>query len=253
MHNNSSECYNQLIMEHVISVENMRNSDQNTIASGTPSLVLMERAARGIREAYTYPGKTAIVVGSGNNGGDGFALAMILASEQKEVSVISVSDHYSADSAYYKERCEELGLGVIAYSAGAKVLGGFDTIVDCLLGTGFKGDVRGLYSDAIDEINASSSFVVSADINSGMNGNTGEYTKAVRSDLTVTIGFLKTGLVRALINKDPAIGNLVCTDIGITLDKEENFLLDNGEWQERSFPPSLHEYAPGDGRVYFRY
>ena len=69
-----------------------------TIDSGTPSLVLMRRAAEGIRAAYSYPGKTAVVVGSGNNGGDGFALAEILAQEGKAVDIYTVSDHFLRDS-----------------------------------------------------------------------------------------------------------------------------------------------------------
>ena len=61
-----------------ISVENMRLSDAYTIENLVPSLELMYRAAYGVYKAVNWSGKTAIVVGSGNNGGDGFALAWIL-------------------------------------------------------------------------------------------------------------------------------------------------------------------------------
>ena len=61
-----------------ISVENMRLSDQQTIAELVPSLTLMGRAAEGVFRAVQWLGKVAIVAGSGNNGGDGFALAVLL-------------------------------------------------------------------------------------------------------------------------------------------------------------------------------
>lgn len=60
------------------SVENMRQSGAYTIANMVPSLELMYRAAYGVFKAVNWSGRVAIVVGSGNNGGDGFALACIL-------------------------------------------------------------------------------------------------------------------------------------------------------------------------------
>lgn len=236
-------------MEHVISVDNMRTSDRQTIESGTSSLILMRRAAEGIRSAYSYPGKTAVVAGSGNNGGDGFALAEILAEEGRDVTVYSVSDHYSVDSEYYKERVIRLGVEVSPFAAGC--LDGYDTVVDCLLGTGFSGEVRGQYRDAITEINESSAYVISADINSGMNGDTGSYSLAVRSDITVTIGYLKTGLVIAYLNDDPAIGSLMCADIGICLFREEDYLLNDGEWRDRGLPESMNRCVVDD-HTYFK-
>ena len=64
----------------VISVAEMRSADQYTIAKGTPSKELMRRAAQGVFDAYdSWAGKkTIIVCGSGNNGGDGYALAAIM-------------------------------------------------------------------------------------------------------------------------------------------------------------------------------
>ena len=94
-------------------------------------------------------------------------------------------------------------------------LSGYDIVVDCLLGTGFSGEPSGKYADAIKGINASGAYVVSADINSGLNGDTGEATLAVKSDLTVSIGFLKTGMF--LGNAPSLIKELVNVDIGIVL------------------------------------
>ena len=109
------------------------------------------------------------------------------------------------------------GIPVHPFEPGC--LKGFSVIVDCLLGTGFRGDVRSNYRSAIEEINASGTYVVSVDINSGMNGDTGEGELIVSSDLTVTIGYVKTGLLTA--NAGKFMKRLLCADIGIVLVNEE--------------------------------
>lgn len=200
-----------------VSVSNMRQSDAYTIANFVPGLELMYRAAWGVYRAVSWQGRTAIVVGSGNNGGDGFALACILKAKGYDCTLFRLSRNLSEDSAHYAVLAEEAGTEILPYSSGC--LEGYDILVDCLLGTGFRGDVREPYNTAIEEINRSKGYVVSVDINSGMNGDTGEAALAVHSDLTVTIGFVKTGLITE--NAGRYIKRLVCTDIGILLAKEE--------------------------------
>ena len=212
-----------------ISVENMRCSDAYTIASFVPSLELMRRAAMGVFKAHHWQGRTAIMVGSGNNGGDGFALAWILKERGFDCTVFTVSQKMSPDSAWYAEKAREVGVPIRPFEKDC--LTGYSTVVDCLLGTGFSGTVRGNYRDAIEAINASGAYVISVDINSGMNGDTGEAELAVRSDLTVTIGFVKTGLVTE--NAGRYMKRLVCADIGIVLVREEGVI------SEETCPPWL--------------
>lgn len=212
-----------------ISVENMRLSDAYTIANFVPSLELMYRAAWGVFQTAVWSGSTAIVAGSGNNGGDGFALACILKEKGFDCTVFTVSQRLSDDSAYYAAKAKEAGVPIRPFEKSC--LAGFATVVDCLLGTGFSGSVRDNYQEAIEEINDSSAFVISVDINSGMNGNTGEAELAVQSDLTVTIGYVKTGLVTEKAGK--YMKKLICTDIGIVLVKEEDCITEN------SCPPWL--------------
>ena len=212
-----------------ISVENMRSSDAYTIANFVPSSELMHRAAMGVFKAVTWQGSTAIVVGSGNNGGDGFALACILQEHGFTCTVFTVSQKLSADSAYYAEKAKAAQISIIPFENGC--LKNFSIVVDCLLGTGFSGSVRPNYREAIEEINHSDAYVVSVDINSGMNGDSGVAELAVHSDLTVTIGYVKTGLVTE--NAGKYINRLVCADIGIKLIREEGYLT------EETCPPWL--------------
>ena len=210
-----------------ISVENMRRSDGLTIERYVSSLELMGRAAMGVFLATRWEGPVAIVVGSGNNGGDGFALACILQEHNIACTVFTLSEKRSADSAFYAEKAQKMGVKTFPFTQGC--LYGFSMVVDCLLGTGFQGGLRENYRAAIEAINAISAFVVSVDINSGMNGDTGDCDLAVRSHLTVTIGYVKHGLVTE--NAGKYMKRLVCADIGILLEREEIKLLTPEEWQ----------------------
>ena len=140
-----------------ISVQNMRDSDAYTIANFVPGLELMHRAAMGVFLAHDWQGSAAIVCGSGNNGGDGFALACILWERGYQCALFTVSSRLSADSAHYAEKARSLGIPIAPFSPGC--LAGFDTVVDCLLGTGFAGDLRENYRAAIEAINESGAFV----------------------------------------------------------------------------------------------
>jgi len=204
-------------MIHCISVENMRSSDALTIRQYVSGVELMRRAARGVFQACDWQGRVAIVTGSGNNGGDGFALACLLQEAEVPCQVFTLSEKRSAEGAFYAEKALQMGVKITPFTPNC--LQDFDIIVDCLLGTGFRGTPREAYCAAIGEINASQTFVVSVDINSGMNGDTGECDTIVRSDLTVTIGFLKHGLLTEQAGRH--MKRLVCADIGIVLAREE--------------------------------
>ena len=199
-----------------ISVEQMRKSDAYTIEHFVPGRELMYRAALGVFDSYKEwkNKKTAIVVGGGNNGGDGYALAGILKKNGYEAVIFKVSDNMSEDGRYYHDIAADLGVNIRDFTEDTD-LGGYDVIADCILGTGFTGEVRGIARNAIEAINKSGAFVISVDINSGMNGNTGEASLAVHSDLTVSIGYVKTGLVTEAAKE--YIGELVNVDIGIIL------------------------------------
>ena len=206
-----------------VSVKNMRESDAHTIVEHTTSAELMHRAAQGIFDAVQFNGKVAIVCGKGNNGGDGYALACILLEHGITPTVFRVSDKFSPDGLYYYKTAVSHGAEEASLAVPA-ALNGFDIVVDCLLGTGFSGTVKGEIQNASEQINASGAYVISADINSGINGDTGVAEIAVNSDLTVSIGAYKTGM---FLNDAPYfIDKLTNADIGIHILREEYKLID---------------------------
>ena len=204
-------------METVLSVVEMRAADAYTIAHFTPGRELMRRAAQGVYRAADWRGRVAILAGGGNNGGDGYALAGILAGNGLLPDVFAVSEKLSEDGRFYREEALAYGVRILPFTEET-TLAGYDMLVDCILGTGFHGEVRGPARTAILRINEAKkkgAFVVAVDINSGMNGDTGEAELAVRSDLTVSIGFYKTGLLTPAAAR--YIGQLMNADIGIVL------------------------------------
>ena len=203
--------------DNAISVKKMREGDAYTISNYVSGKELMFRAAFGVYNSLNWKGKAvAIVCGGGNNGGDGYALANILVDHGVVPHIYRVSEKFSDDGAYYYNLALKKGIPIDCFSEN-QVFSMYDIIVDCILGTGFIGIPRGLAAAAINAINNSSAFIVSVDINSGLNGDSGEAKLAVKSNLTVSIGYYKTGL---FLGKAPElIDDLKNIDIGIVFEK----------------------------------
>lgn len=211
--------------KRVLSVKEMRDADAYTIKNFVDSKELMYRAG----EAIFYVGdwnigdRVLILAGSGNNAGDGYVVADLLNIEGIEVEILLIKDKFSEDGRYYFNRClqKDIKYTVLDENTDYNTLRGkfdsYDYILDCIYGTGFRGEVREPVYSLIKALNDSKAFVVSADINSGMNGDTGESNICVNSDLTVSIGFLKKGLVSEEGKKH--IGKLVNMDIGIVIEE----------------------------------
>lgn len=211
--------------KRVLSVKEMRDADAYTIKNFVDSKELMYRAG----EAIFYVGdwnigdKVLIAAGSGNNAGDGYVVAELLNIEGIEVEILLIKDKFSEDGKYYFNRCLQKDIKYTVldentdYNTLREKFDSYDYILDCIYGTGFRGEVREPVYSLIKALNDSKAFVVSADINSGMNGDTGESNICVNSDLTVSIGFLKKGLVSEEGKKH--IGKLVNMDIGIVIEE----------------------------------
>ena len=176
----------------ITTVETMRKSDAQTILNGVSGRTLMARAGKGIFESHVWRGPVAIVCGSGNNAGDGYVLALELSEASIPCTLFLISDRFSEDGKYYYDACIARGIPSVPFDAATE-LSEFSEVVDCIFGTGFSGCARGVARDAIEAINRSGAYVISADVNSGLSGDHGLGAVYVRSDLTVSIGTRKQG------------------------------------------------------------
>src|SRR3954451_18934296 len=155
---------------------------------GVPSLDLMERAGAGFARIVgdrARPGPIRIVVGKGNNGGDGLVVARLLRDEGREVDVLAVADmgELKGDALANLERLP----GAPPVDFDPARLAGSGAIVDAMLGTGFDGVPREPIAGAIAAINESDAPVIAADVPSGVNATTGEVKgDAVHADATGT-------------------------------------------------------------------
>jgi NAD(P)H-hydrate epimerase len=175
----------------------MRAADAWAIEEqGVPSLDLMERAGSGLARvtaAAAYPGPVRVVVGKGNNGGDGLVVARLLRQEGREVDVLAAADldGLKGDAKTNLERLP----GELPEAFAPDRLAGSGAVVDALLGTGFEGEPREPLKWAIAAINDQDAPVVACDVPSGVNASTGEVEgEAVRAAATATFHGSKIGL-----------------------------------------------------------
>ena len=210
----------------VLSVKEMRDADSYTIANFIDSKELMYRAGEAIFYVANWDigDKVLILAGSGNNAGDGYVAADLLNIEEIDVEILLIKEKFSEDGKYYFNICKQKGIKYsvldenMDYNTLLGKFNSYDYILDCIYGTGFVGEVREPVYSIIKAVNNSRAEVVSADINSGMNGDTGESDICIDSDLTVSIGFLKKGLITEEAKKH--IGRLVNMDIGIVVEEK---------------------------------
>ncbi len=232
-------------MQDVLTVKEMRTSDENTIKSGISSIELMERAGRAVAEEikrrgllpvrnlkeYGEPGKIAIIAGKGGNGGDGCVIARELHKEGYDVTLYIIENNFSDAALWHFNKCKECGVNIAPFTANTS-LARYDLIFDCIFGTGFKGEPRDsekkLYNSAINAINENGAYRVSVDINSGLSGDNGCAVNAVRSELTVSIEALKPGLF--LNDAKDYIGELTCVSIGIQKEEARIFLTEGKDF-----------------------
>lgn len=187
--------------------------------------LLMENAAREAlailleQHGPVHDKLAVLLAGPGNNGGDVFALARHLADQGAQVSIFHVKPvgEYRGAAAYHLDLLRKLRLPLVPLrDAHIDVMPAPDIIVDGLLGTGFKGDLRPEYQSWITSINRlpKSTFVLSLDIPSGLDGRTGRpCPMAVHARATACFEEAKIGL--ALPEAAPFVGRLHVRPIGI--------------------------------------
>ncbi|MFQ5796924.1 MAG: NAD(P)H-hydrate dehydratase [Candidatus Bipolaricaulia bacterium] len=210
--------------------EAMKQMDRETIEGiGVPSLILMENAGRNVvsvlRDRFLdlTDMQVAVLAGKGNNGGDGLVIARHLINWGAEVDVFVLGEpaDLSDETRTNAEILEEMVPDRLKYLPDESSLkqvtdaiSNADIVIDALLGIGIVGAVRGFYKKAIELINIAPGYIVSVDLPSGLETDTGHVEGVcVSADLTVTFSLPKVG--QLLYPGAEYVGELVSTEIGI--------------------------------------
>jgi len=212
-----------------ITPEEMREAESRASSRGLGVAALMENAGRAVAQTVgeRYPpleGRGLLVVcGTGNNGGDGFVAARYLSREREVRVLVLASDPAMVRTREARENLERLSGGPVelAFAGDAQALAGragwiegAAIILDAILGTGVRGDVREPMATAIRLINGSRAVRVAIDVPSGLDPGSGEVPRggAVRADLTLALHRPKTGLR----GREDYTGEVVVVPIGIS-------------------------------------
>lgn len=208
-----------------VTAATVRELDRRAIEEyGIPGAVLMENAgsaAAEVAKGMSRRGEEVIILaGAGNNAGDGFVIARYLANSGRKVRIVTAVPHdtYRGDAALYCRVVEKMKLPMLLWRECMPVdVENVGLVVDALLGTGLSGDLRLPYPDIIDCLNSRLLKVLSVDIPSGLDSDTGEIiTSAVKATKTVTFALPKKGL---FLGKGPdRAGEVILADIGMPRD-----------------------------------
>ena len=223
-----------------VSVQAMQRIDEMAIdVFGIPRLLLMEHAglaaacaarmlladhpsSRSRARGRGAPHGILVYCGSGYNGGDGMCAARHLLrwGERPRVILAGLVQQLNAEPAVYARMLHALDVPITEVTASQHVkaaerwLAGCDLIIDALLGIGLQGSVRPLQASLITQMNHADTPIVSVDVPSGLNADTGlPQALAVRATQTVTFGLPKQGFFRAQGPRH--VGTLLVDEIGI--------------------------------------
>ena len=212
----------------IISSSEMRALETNAEYYGMSLLQLMENAGCNIAQEtisrFPKEKKIAVFCGLGGNGGDGFVAARHLLAAGYSVIVIlvgrgrDISHEAALKNWLILQSLQDkiMLLEVTDSSAIPKVTA--DVVIDALLGTGTKGQLKPPIPQAVEYINSLNAFKLAVDVPTGIDSDTGEVLgTAVKADLTVTFHKAKFGLNKAKKH----VGELVVKDIGLPKEIEQ--------------------------------
>src|ERR1043166_6366220 len=201
-------------MIELLTPDEMAACDRRAIASGVSGIALMEKAGRAVADAVArrpLGTRVAVVAGPGNNGGDGFVAARVLAERGYPVRLMLLGDAAAlkGDAAEAARRWT----GPVE-AATPRALAGAGVVVDALFGAGLNRAVGGEVGALIEAINASGATIIAVDLPSGINGATGAVMGiAVQADESVTFFRRKPG--HLLLPGRLCAGKVRVADIGI--------------------------------------
>lgn len=186
-------------------------------AFGLTEDIMMENAAMALEKELKKDEAILIATGSGNNGGDGWALARRICSAGKNLTVLEALEAKSPACLLQKERAVKCGVNVVKAKDAENFLDEngreFDCVVDCVFGSGFHGEFADEIKCLMKKLNALECKKLACDIPSGLDSYGNAADDFFAADLTVTMGALKLALFSSTA-KD-ACGKILVADLGI--------------------------------------
>ena len=182
----------------------MREMDRRSIEEyGIPGIVLMENASAAVAQKCAERlnatnGKTAVFVcGGGNNGGDGFASARLLTLKgyNSIIYFMCKEEKLKGDALINYNAAKKMGINIEKdINKADELFKSADVLVDAIFGTGFSGEPRSDAAEVINKVNNSGKYVISVDIASGVDSETGHVSQVcVNADETVSFCMAKVG------------------------------------------------------------
>lgn len=234
-------------MKYLYSNKEAKAIDTHAIQkAGMPSLVLMERAAMSAAAVITSREQRDVrvlaVCGTGNNGGDGIAVARILheMGYAAAITVIGETERMTEETKKQLEIAISCEVPVLPLSSITDHM--FDVILDGIFGIGLTRNVEDIYVQIIGDMNASGARLYALDIPSGIHGTTGAVMNtAVQADCTITFGVNKLGLV--LYPGCEYAGEVIVADIGFPQVSVQS-VMSSTYYYELSDLPTLLPYRP---------
>jgi hydroxyethylthiazole kinase-like uncharacterized protein yjeF len=201
-------------MNELLTTAEMALADRSAIASGVAGIELMEQAGRAVSDAviarHRPSHRVVVVAGPGNNGGDGFVAARLLAEQGYGVTVLLLGDRVRLKG----DAALAAGKWTGAVTIDPEVLADADVVIDALFGAGLDRPVEGTAHSTIERMNALGAPVVAVDLPSGINGTSGALMgAAVNAAQTVTFFRKKPG--HLLLPGRLHCGETSVADIGI--------------------------------------
>lgn len=215
----------------LLTARQMQEVDRRAVLQGLDSFSLMrcagEAVADGVSKLRQAPAAVVVLMGPGNNGGDGAIAAAALRAQGYQTDVVrfGAAPNPASDAgraqAEYGQSEHEVPVDASHLDADITALiNAADIVIDALFGAGLTRALQGVFAQSVEQVNRSRAAVVAVDVPSGLNGNTHAVDgPCIEADVTVT--FFRCKPVHYLYPGRALCGQLVLADIGLTTDQLE--------------------------------
>ncbi len=230
-------------MNELLTPAEMGRADALAIAGGMPGITLMERAGWAVARAARQfgPCRTLVLCGPGNNGGDGYVAARLLAAQGWPVRLAALAPPRPGTDAALAAAAWSGPAAAFTPAEAARA----DLVIDAVFGAGLSRDVDGVVADTL----AAARRIVAVDVPSGVDGETGAVRgRAAQAALTVTFFRRKPG--HCLLPGRDLCGEIMLAEIGLPATvlatiQPRTFVNEPGLWHLPVLPATTHKYARG--------